>query len=50
MPEATVLVLLCKPRAIWNEVGLYLFWKWVMCQYVLCCWLRQCCALAVVWW
>ena len=31
MQETTVLVLLCKPRATWNEVGLYLCWKWVMC-------------------
>ena len=29
MHETTVLVLLCKPRATWNEVGLYLCWKWV---------------------
>ena len=27
---------LCKPRATWNEMGLYLCWKLVMCQCV--CW------------
>ena len=27
MQETTVLVQLCKPRATWNEVGLYLCWK-----------------------
>ena len=37
MQETTVMVLLCKPRATWDEVGLYLCWKWVMCQYVLVC-------------
>ena len=35
--ETTVLVLLCKPRATWNEVGLYLRWKWVMCLVVFGC-------------
>ena len=34
MHETTVLVLLCKPRATWNEVGLYLCWKWVLCLVV----------------
>ena len=37
MQETTILVLLCKPRATWNEVGLYLCWKWVMCLFVLVC-------------
>ena len=27
MQETTVLAQLCKPRATWNEVGLYLCWK-----------------------
>ena len=27
MQETTVLVKLCKPRATWNEVGLYVRWK-----------------------
>ena len=34
MQETTVLVFLCKPRATWNDVGLYLCWKWVMCLFV----------------
>ena len=34
MQETTVLALLCKPRATWNEVGLYLCWKWVLCLVV----------------
>ena len=25
---------LCKPRATWNEVGLHLCWKWVLCLVV----------------
>ena len=46
---------LCKPRATWNEVCLYLCWKWVLCLVVfgcvgmwwyvvssLFCWLRRC--------
>ena len=37
MHETTVLVLLCKPRATWNEVGLYLCWKWVLCLVVFRC-------------
>ena len=37
MHETTVLVLLCEPRATWNEVGLYLCWKWVLCVVVLSC-------------
>ena len=37
MQETTVLAYLCKPRATWNEVGLYLCWKWVMCNYVSVC-------------
>ena len=32
--ETTVLVELCKPRATWNEVGLHLCWKWVLCLVV----------------
>ena len=60
MQETTVLAFLCKLRATWNEVGMYLCWKWamclfvlacfIMCQYVLsslCCWLRQCWRLCV---
>ena len=31
MQETCVLALLCNPRASWNEVGLNLCWKWVMC-------------------
>ena len=34
MQETTVLVSLCKPRATWNEVGLYPCWKWVLCLVV----------------
>ena len=30
MQETTVLVLRCKPRATWNEVGRNLCRKWVM--------------------
>ena len=40
MQETTILVLLSKPRAAWNKVGLYLRWKWVLCwwcQFVLVC-------------
>ena len=28
MQETIVWVFLCKPRATWNEVGLYLCWSW----------------------
>ena len=28
---------LCKPRATWNEVDMYLCWKWVMCLCVCIC-------------
>ena len=28
---------LCKPRATWKEVGLYLCWKWVLCLVVFGC-------------
>ena len=28
---------LCKSRATWNEVGLYLCWKWVLCLVVFGC-------------
>ena len=31
MHETTVPAYRCKPRATWNEVGMYLCWKWVMC-------------------
>ena len=34
MHETIVLALLCKPRATWNEVGLHLCWKWVLCLVV----------------
>ena len=34
MQETTVLEKLCKPRATWNEVGLHLCWKWVLCLVV----------------
>ena len=37
MSETTVLVWFCKPHATWNEVGLHLTWKWVMCLYVQAC-------------
>ena len=37
MHETTVLVSLCKPHATWNEVGLYLCWKWVLCLVVFSC-------------
>ena len=62
MQETTVLAQLCKSRATWSEVGLYLNWKWVLCLVVLV-WVSMCClrsvvgcasvgvdALAVVWW
>ena len=39
MQETTVMAQLCKPRATWNEVGLYLCWKWVMC---LCLYVSVC--------
>ena len=38
MQERTVLAQLCEPRATWNEVGLYLCWKWVVLVFV-CVWL-----------
>ena len=37
MHETTVLEKLCKPRATWNEVVLYLCWKWVLCLVVCGC-------------
>ena len=56
--ETTVLVELCKPRATWNEVGLHLCWKWVLCLvvFVMClclvcvsmCWYVLVCVVFVV--
>ena len=40
MQETTVLVLLCKPRATWNEVGLFLCGRWksvLMCDVSVLC-------------
>ena len=37
MQETTVYIFLCNPCATWNEVGLYLCWKWVMCLCLLVC-------------
>ena len=31
MHDTTVLAELCKPRAAWNELGMCLRWKWVLC-------------------
>ena len=52
MQETTVLVLLCKPRATWNEVGLFLCGRWrsvlkcdvsVQCVRVgVCCFVMLC--------
>ena len=52
MQETTVLVLLCKPRATWNEVGLLLCGRWrsvlkcdvsVLCVRVgVCCFVMLC--------
>ena len=49
MQETTVLAQLCKPHATWNEVGLYVCWKWVMCLclVVLAC-VSMCCLRCVV--
>ena len=32
MQETIVMVFVCKPRAIWKEVGMCLCWKWVLCS------------------
>ena len=58
MHETTILVQLCKPRATWNEVGLQLCWKWVLCLVVFvmclcllvfgCVWLCFCVIVRVV--
>ena len=34
MQETIVHGFLCKPRATWNEVGLCLCWKWLLCLVV----------------
>ena len=53
MQETIVQVLRCKPRATWNEVGLYLCWKeeCALCGAVGCAvWFYACWYLLMCWY